>query len=512
MSKPNGPLVSFVFLLVFSSIFSPKLVFGSIPVHERIIKRPDPLRHLKHYNDVFNVTNKHYWASTAFTGIHGYAMAGVWTLCGVYLGIFMIFKNSIASNESSSSWLTVHSDRYFLLLFILFLLLTLFAIIAASFVIAANQISQHRTKKLKNTLVKAGHEVTQSIRRLITKMTRMQYLLLPYDQKTSSRLNVTTHRLGRESRKIRNFVRNHEHSLDVAIQVPYIAHLGIASVNLLLLVAALVLFLLHWQPGLIFIIVFCWILTALCWVLTGFDFFLHIFAEDTCSTFEDFVQEPYNNSLSSLLPCMSSKKSEKILTEIGSTIHDFIGKLNSKITEVCTTMGLSEENFEMLGFKMICDPFSGAPDFNYEPGDCAKDAIPIGKIPDIISKFTCYKQNSTEACLENGKFLTEDASNKALAYSYTIESMLDVYPDLQSLTECTMVKNTFSEISLNQCKPFRSSLLWQWASILSLSISMVFLVFTLILKAYQQRGRNFSICSIFPNRSNSVNVENQNVQ
>ncbi|MBA0715871.1 hypothetical protein Golax_014749 [Gossypium laxum] len=432
------------------------MVFGSIPVHERIIKRPDPLRHLKHYNDVFNVTNKHYWASTAFTGIHGYAMAGVWTLCGVYLGIFMIFKNSIASNESSSSWLTVHSDRYFLLLFILFLLLTLFAIIAASFVIAANQISQHRTKKLKNTLVKAGHEVTQSIRRLITAMTRMQYLLLPYDQKTSSRLNVTTHRLGRESRMIRNFVRNHEHSLDVAIQVP--------------------------------------------------------FAEDTCSTFEDFVQEPYNNSLSSLLPCMSSRKSEKILTEIGSTIHDFIGKLNSKITEVCTTMGLSEENFEMLGFKMICDPFSGAPDFNYEPGDCAKDAIPIGKIPDIISKFTCYKQNSTEACLENGKFLTEDASNKALAYSYTIESMLDVYPDLQSLTECTMVKNTFSEISLNQCKPFRSSLLWQWASILSLSISMVFLVFTLILKAYQQRGRNFSICSIFPNRSNSVNVENQNVQ
>ncbi|TYJ10800.1 hypothetical protein E1A91_A11G233100v1 [Gossypium mustelinum] len=463
MSKPNGPLVSFVFLLVFSSIFSPKLVFGSVPVHERIIKRPDPLRHLKHYNDVFNVTNKHYWASTAFTGIHGYAMAGVWTLCGVYLGIFMIFKNSITSNESSSSWLTVHSDRYFLLLFILFLLLTLFAIIAASFVIAANQISQHRTKKLKNTLVKAGHEVTISIRRLITAMTRMQYLLLPYDQKTSSRLNVTTHRLGRESRMIRNFVRNHEHSLDVAIQVPYIAHLGIASVNLLLLVAALVLFLQHWHPGLIFIIVFCWILTALCWVLTGFDFFLHIFAEDTCSTFEDFVQEPYNNSLSSLLPCMSSRKSEKILTEIGSTIHDFIGKLNSKITEVCTTMGLSEENFEMLGFKMICDPFSGAPDFNYEPGDCAKDAIPIGKIPD-------------------------------------------------SLTECTMVKNTFSEISLNQCKPFRSSLLWQWASMLSLSISMVFLVFTLILKAYQQRGRNFSICSVFPNRSNSVNVENQNVQ
>lgn len=130
----------------------------------------------------------------------------------------------------------------------------------------------------------------------------------------------------------------------------------------------------------------------------------------------------------------------------------------------------------------------------------------------IISKFTCYKRNSTEACLENGKFLTEDASNKALAYSYTIESILDVYPDLQKLTECSMVKNTFSEISLRQCKPFRRSLLWQWASMLSLSISMVFLVLTLVLNAYQQRGRNLSICSIFPNRSNSGNVENQNAE
>lgn len=65
--------------------------------------------------------------------------------------------------------------------------------------------------------------------------------------------------------------------------------------------------------------------------------------------------------------------------------------MNSKITELSTSMGLSEQNFELLGFKMICDPFSGAPDFNYEPGDCAKDAIPIGKIPDVSKDYLFLK-------------------------------------------------------------------------------------------------------------------------
>ena len=63
--------------------------------------------------------------SVAFTGVHGYAIAGVWTLCGVCLGIFLIFKN-ISSRESSSSF-SDHLDRYCLLLFMLFLLLTLLA-------------------------------------------------------------------------------------------------------------------------------------------------------------------------------------------------------------------------------------------------------------------------------------------------------------------------------------------------------------------------------------------------
>ncbi|XWS29698.1 hypothetical protein CRYUN_Cryun24cG0052500 [Craigia yunnanensis] len=505
MSKPNGAVASLIFLLVFSSLFSPKLaVFGS-PVHDQELtfRRPDPLRHLKDYNGVYNVTNKHYWASVAFTGVNEYAIAGVWTLCGVCLGIFLIFKN-ISSRESSSSF-TDHLDRYCLLLFMLFLILTLLAIVAAMFVIAANQSSLQKAKQLKNTFVNAGEDVCKSIRKIITAMTRIQYVLLPYDRKTSQQLNVTTHRLGKESRTIRNFIRSHEHSINVAIEASYLAHHVITIVNLLLLIVALVLLLLHWHPGLIIIILFCWILTALCWILTGFDFCLHTFIKDTCSAIEDYVQDPQDNILSSILPCMNSTISDKILSGIGSTIHDFIDELKLKITEVFSRIGLNEENDDLFGFGMICVPFSGAPNYSYVPEVCPVDAIPIGNIPDMLSRFTCYKNYSTKTCLSDGKFLPEYTYNKASAYSYSVQDMLNVFPDLQNLAECTMVKDTFSEVFLHQCRPFRKSLRWQWASMLSLSILMMFLELTWIVKGYQEKGRSFSRCSIFPDprQSNS---------
>ena len=51
------------------------------------------------------------------------------------------------------------------------------------------------------------------------------------------------------------------------------------------------------------------------------------FIKDTCSAIEDYVQDPQDNILSSILPCMNSTISDKILTGIGSTIHDFIDEV-----------------------------------------------------------------------------------------------------------------------------------------------------------------------------------------
>jgi len=85
----------------------------------------------------------------------------------------------------------------------------------------------------------------------------------------------------------------------------------------------------------------------------------------------------------------------------------------------------------------------------------------------------------------------------AHAYSRSIQDLLDIYPELQRLSKCTVVKNKVAEIVSNQCKPMRVSTKLLWSSMLSLSIIMVVLVFTWVAKALQW-GRPLSIYSRTP--------------
>lgn len=486
MSNPNGILLPFVLLLVYTTLFSPKC---TVSAEEPNFKRPDPVRHFHYYRGRYDVRNKHYWASAAFTGAYGYAIGVVWLLCGLGFGIFLIVKK-----PSSGSWLFMkYLGHHYFLMFLMVLLFTVLAIVASSFVLAANHSTLWRTEKIIRTIVTMGRDASQTIQKVITSLTKMQSLLLPYDPNISMSLNTTIDRLGRESHVIRRFVDKNGHSIDHAIQSSHIVHLVIVTINLVLLVAAIVLLSLHWHPGFIAIIFCCWILTTLCWVLTGIDFFLHNFGKDTCSAFVGFEQDPHNSSLSSLLPCKSTSFSQKLLVEIGNNIHTFIDRLNSKISEYYKMLGLDS------GFKLVCQPFSGAPDYSYLPYSCPKDAIQVGDLPKILAEFTCYKQNSSKECQSKGKLLPEGSFNMISAYSYSVQSLLDVYPDVQSLVECTFVKDRFSDVVSHQCKPFSNSIRLLWSSMLSLSIFMVVLVLIWVTKAYQDRGRSFTMCSITPN-------------
>jgi hypothetical protein len=72
----------------------------------------------------FTVFSSHFFQSAAFTGVHGYAIAGVWLLCGLGFGIFITIKN-----PSSSSWpFLKHLDHHYFLMFLLVLLFTFLAV------------------------------------------------------------------------------------------------------------------------------------------------------------------------------------------------------------------------------------------------------------------------------------------------------------------------------------------------------------------------------------------------
>ncbi|BAU00298.1 hypothetical protein VIGAN_10188100 [Vigna angularis var. angularis] len=483
--------VLFLLFFLFLVLQTTSLASGS-PVHERTFHRPDPLQHFKDYNGGFDLRNNHYVASAAFTGVHGYAFACVWLLCGLVLAIFLILKCLCGGSATLTSL-----DHYHLHIFFLLLFFTSLAIIASSFVMATSQKTLKRTEKLKESVVGIGEDALGTLGRVIRTTNQMQLLLLPYNPQMCESLNSTTQDLRTNSRVIRRFIDRSEQSFDRATHTSYVAHFVVLTVNLVTLVAAIVLMLLYWRPGFI-IIIFCfWIITSLCWFLTGFDFFLHTFAEDACTAFEDFEKDPQNSSLGSMLPCMNESFSGKLIVQIGYTIHRFVVELNSNMSVIYRVLGVSAENEELLGVIKICDPFPGPSNLNYIPQSCPNNVIRIGDLSKILAKFTCHEEGTGEECKKEGRFLPEASYNMAHAYSRSIQDLLDIYPELQRLSKCTVVKNKVAEIVSNQCKPMRVSTKLLWSSMLSLSIIMVVLVFTWVAKALQWE-RPLSIYSRTP--------------
>ncbi|KAI3900202.1 hypothetical protein MKW92_042462 [Papaver armeniacum] len=516
MSKTN----LFCIIILFSSLLTPNEsapVMGSASPHvngnevvmRMVYNRPNPLHGFRHYNGGYNITNRDYWASVAFTGVHGYAMAGIWVLGGLGIGVFLIFKNCCRRSRSSSN-IADHSNYYYIIPFFLVLLLTCLAIIGSGFTLAANKNFFGRTKKMEESILGAAGDAHRSIRKVSRAMNEMQRLLRPYNESAFSRLNWTSRKLQRESHNIQRIVVKNRHKIDLATQILQGATTGVISINMALVVFALVLLLLHWCPGLIMILVLCWILTVLCWVLTGFHFFLHTFVEDTCSAFKEFEQNPNNNSLNSVLPCVSQAYADHIMVEIGSTIHKFISKLNTKVQGMSQVLGLSDNESELPGEVLkVCNPFSGAPNFFYDPNSCSSNAIPIGDIPNVLAKFTCHQNHSSKtgpaSCKgDPTKFITEALYDMAWAYTQTVQGLINVFPDLRNLTECTFVKDTFSDVVLHQCRSLKMSIKLLWVSTLSVSTIMVVLLLVWVVKMFQDRGRSFSRCSLVATRTTAV--------
>ncbi|XP_062011008.1 uncharacterized protein LOC133727443 isoform X3 [Rosa rugosa] len=405
--------------------------------------------------------------------------------------IFLTFKH-----PNTGNWRIKHFlDRHSILMFLLVLLFTLLAIVASSSALAVNHSSMKGAEKLKRTIFSLAENASQTISKVTKAMRKMEYILLPYDKGMSMSLNKTSHQLGKGLRSIQTLVDNNSHTLNQAIQAPYIAHLVIVTINLGVLVVALVLLLLHWYPGFVTIIILCWILTTLVWVLAGLDFFLHNFADDSCSALEEFERNDNNNTLSSILPCLDPKNSDALLTEIGSTIYNFIDKLNSKVVEFSRLLGMNEQNTD-FAFLRVCNPFSGGPKFSYEPERCLNSHITIEKLSDAIAGVTCYDDQDKEACKRSGRLLPHTYYNMASAYSQSIQEFLKLYPTLQSLAYCTFVKDGISEVVRYQCRPIKLAFRLLWASILSLAIFMVFLVVLLVARALQEKGRDFTIFTI----------------
>ncbi|KAL3583225.1 hypothetical protein D5086_014286 [Populus alba] len=428
--------------------------------------RLDPLENFKKYKGGYDIKNKHYWSSAIFTGVYGYVIGVIWLLSGIAYGGFLLataFCCKTRRYGHLKKRLPCHKQCWPVLLAIFF---TTLAITASGLVLGGNAKFRSRAKNAADIIIDTANDAWKTMYNTTGVMKDMKENLGVSKQRAAARastfLTTTSAKLDAEAADIQRRARKNRHLIDKGLKIVYIVTTVTISLNLAALIALSVCGTLRLRRPLYVLIVVCWILTVLCWLFFGLYFFLENFSTDSCAALENFQQNPYNNSLSSILPCDQLLSAKAVLFDVSRGIYRLVNEVNANLS---TMQGVPYT---------VCNPFSAPPEYQYQPDKCPANTIGIGEIPQVLKVLTCSSfDNGTCA---NGQFISPNYYRTVEAYSTSIQSLLNVYPEMENLVQCKAVKDAFSEILLYHCKPLKRYVRMVWASMVFLSLVMVFLV------------------------------------
>lgn len=203
------------------------------------------------------------------------------------------------------------------------------------------------------------------------------------------------------------------------------------------------------------------------------------------------------------------------------------------ISQVNTNISLLRDN-SYPGLRYVCNPFSGPPDFLYQPENCAADTIKIGDIPQVcqeqlrpfnkkenissskfwwakkttllqvVKMFTCSDTSGTSC---QGGITTTGVYNVIEGYSTSIQSLLNAYPDMENLVDCQLVKDASKKILVNHCKPLKRYAQTTWVAMLVLSVMMVILVSVWASSGHHKQKHYVADGSVQPNTTEANNPD-----
>ncbi|KAJ8563371.1 hypothetical protein K7X08_031823 [Anisodus acutangulus] len=466
-----------------------ELDYASEAKHSDDTVRIDPLDNLKKYRGGFDITNKHYWRSTSFTGVYGYAIAVLWLLCGLGYGLFLLnstccckrknrgFKKRSTCFKHCYLWLTLSA-----------IFLTILAITATGLVLGGNAKLRSRADTIVDIIIDTADEASETIHTTTGALREMSTDLQHTDigDEAANFLIPTSNSLERQAADIRREASKNRRLIEKGLEILYIVTTLVISLNLVAVIALTGFGILKFRRTFL-----CWIFTILCWLLFGIYFSIDNFAGDTCTALESFQINPYNNSLSSILPCDELLSAESILYDVSEGIRQVVNQVNR---ELSTHYG---------NVAQICNPFSGAPDYNYEPDqNCPSSAIRIGDLPRIIKMLTCTDTN----CRGGVLMISRRDFNNIEAYTTALKRILDVYPGMESLAECNTVYHSFSDILDEHCKPLKKNAHMTRGGFIFLSIVMVALVLIWTFEAHHEQNYHHYLDRSIKRHSAAVNM------
>ncbi|KAH8940848.1 hypothetical protein BDL97_14G006100 [Sphagnum fallax] len=408
-----------------------------------------------------------YMQSVIFTGIYGYAIAAAWTLLGLLLSLIACCKYCLRLRGSSDSrYKRPHdSSGMYWIPGLVISILSAIAIGCGVVLYIASKECKDKAYNVEDVILEAAQNATNSITTVSSKLASVQATLQPYSSASFvTSVNSIETTLNKTAANVQSKVLVNKKTYKRIVQIIWIVLLVIISTTLFLIICGLVSTFLRWTRFFSFIIVVTWILTTMTWLTFGILFATHNVVSDTCLSLQEYLQNPINTTLNTVLPCAALAAANATYRETRIDIDGVIRTQNK------TFMAYAQGITSLTG---LCDPIGPAPDYSYT-GICPNNTLPLGDLQEVIAPLVCNETGSTRC--GSGQVITKQQNDSFTDLSNAGQTILDTFPLLDGLTNCSFVTNTVSIIVTQQCKAVNTAINHLWIAFVVMSSLLVFLI------------------------------------
>ncbi|GFY96910.1 hypothetical protein Acr_11g0012160 [Actinidia rufa] len=229
------------------------------------------------------------------------------------------------------------------------------------------------------------------------------------------------------------------------------------------------------------LVIIGWILVTGTFILCGIFLLLHNVAQDTCVSMNQWVQNPTaHTALDDILPCVDNATAQETMLRSKEVTSQLVNVINQVVTNVSNIN--FAPNFVPLYYNQsgpvmptLCNPFK--PDFTDRV--CSAGEVDLSNATEVWKDYVC-QVSASGICITTGRltptFYNQMASGVNVSYG-----LYHYGPFLVELQDCTFVRQTFTDISRENCPGLQRYSEWIYIGLVMVSVAvMLSLVFWVI--------------------------------
>ncbi|XVF86374.1 hypothetical protein PTKIN_Ptkin18bG0034700 [Pterospermum kingtungense] len=283
---------------------------------------------------------------------------------------------------------------------------------------------------------------------------------------------------------------------DSMLHILNLVDISLITITVLLLLLAFLGFsfsILGMQSCVYLFIVIGWIIITLTFILCGIFLVFHNIVGDTCVAMNQWVENPMADSaMKEILPCWDKEFGQNVLAASKSVTTTFNGLMNQYIFLVANNDTIPPQAVPLYHNQsgplvpLICDP--------YTKGDskqsCGEGQVALSNAREELKKYLC-QVSAAGICTTTGR-LTPDVYNQLSSAVNVSFGLFNYGPFLASIVDCTVIRDTFINISENHCPGLRKYSQWVYIGLVTATGSVMLSLIFWVLYARERRHRKYT--------------------